>query len=133
MASQLPSNENHSLLPAVENLEIVGDAVPGNMIQACGFLANNARACNFEWVRQAEDGSTYYIEGANSPEYTVTIDDVDTILAVECVPIDDKNRKGKRVKAYASNQKKIGRGMMKTEALELEQSEGLELKESVAN
>lgn len=30
--------------------------------------------------------------GATNPEYTVTADDVDKIIAVECIPMDDHGR-----------------------------------------
>lgn len=30
--------------------------------------------------------------GATNPEYVVTADDVDKLIAVECIPMDDKGR-----------------------------------------
>lgn len=30
--------------------------------------------------------------GATNPEYVVTADDVDTLIAVECIPMDNQGR-----------------------------------------
>lgn len=32
------------------------------------------------------------VSGATNPEYVVTADDVDKLIAVECIPMDDKGR-----------------------------------------
>ncbi|KAJ0502595.1 hypothetical protein HanHA300_Chr11g0414741 [Helianthus annuus] len=45
-----------------------------------------------QWVRYYQDGTAEYIEGATNPEYVVTADDVDKLIAVECIPMDDQNR-----------------------------------------
>ncbi|THG23278.1 hypothetical protein TEA_020243 [Camellia sinensis var. sinensis] len=50
-------------LPAIEGLQISGDACPGHDLQASGFSINGTTSCNFEWVRHLEDGSFNYIEG----------------------------------------------------------------------
>jgi len=44
-------------------------------------------------VRHLEDGSVNFIEGASQPSYVVTADDVDTLLAIEVQPLDDRKRK----------------------------------------
>ncbi|XP_062158868.1 uncharacterized protein LOC133866376 [Alnus glutinosa] len=93
-------------LPAVENLQISGEAFPGREIQANGFSINGTRSCNFEWVRH-KDGSVNYIDGAKQPNYPVTADDVDTYLAIEVQPLDNRKRKGKLVKVFANEHKKI--------------------------
>ncbi|GMP25575.1 hypothetical protein CsSME_00002374 [Camellia sinensis var. sinensis] len=80
-------------LPAIEGLQISGDACPGHDLQACGFSINGTTSCNFEWVRHLEDGSFNYIEGAKQPNYLVTADDVDTYLAIEVQPLDNRKRK----------------------------------------
>ncbi|XP_028064017.1 uncharacterized protein LOC114267207 [Camellia sinensis] len=80
-------------LPAIEGLQISGDACPGHDLQASGFSINGTTSCNFEWVRHLEDGSFNYIEGAKQPNYLVTADDVDTYLAIEVQPLDDRKRK----------------------------------------
>lgn len=33
-----------------------------------------------------------YNAGATNPEYVVTADDVDKLIAVECIPMDDQGR-----------------------------------------
>jgi hypothetical protein len=48
-----------------------------------------------KWVRHLEDGTRQYIEGATHPEYIVTADDVDKLIAVECIPMDDQGRQVK--------------------------------------
>lgn len=94
-------------LPAIEGLQISGDAYPGQGLQACGYSINGTTSCNFEWVRHLEDGSFNYIEGAKQPTYLVTADDVDTYLAIEVQPLDNRKRKGELVKVFANEHRKI--------------------------
>jgi hypothetical protein len=35
-------------LPAIENLQISGEAFPGRELQACGYSINGTTSCNFE-------------------------------------------------------------------------------------
>ncbi|KAJ6800003.1 uncharacterized protein M6B38_287050 [Iris pallida] len=94
-------------LPAIEGLQISGEAFPGRDLQACGYMINGTTSCNFEWVRCLEDGSVNYIEGAKQPIYLVTADDVDSYLAIEVHPLDERKRKGNLVKVFANDQRKI--------------------------
>ncbi|XP_008782442.2 uncharacterized protein LOC103701978 [Phoenix dactylifera] len=94
-------------LPAIEGLRISGEAFPGSELQASGYSIHGTTSCNFEWVRYLEDGSVNYIEGAKQPTYLVTADDVDSYLAIEIQPLDDRKRKGELVKVFANEQRKI--------------------------
>ncbi|ONI14614.1 hypothetical protein PRUPE_4G288600 [Prunus persica] len=94
-------------LPAIDGLQISGEAFPGRELQACGYSINGTTSCNFEWVRHREDGSVYYIDGAKQPNYLVTADDVETYLAIEVQPLDNRKRKGELVKVFANEHKKI--------------------------
>ncbi|XP_062230435.1 uncharacterized protein LOC133928224 [Phragmites australis] len=94
-------------LPAIEGLRITGEAFPGRELQASGYSINGTTSCNFEWVRHLDDGSVNFIEGARQPTYLVTADDVDSLLAIEVQPLDDRKRKGEIVKVYANDQRKI--------------------------
>ncbi|OEL17833.1 hypothetical protein BAE44_0021146, partial [Dichanthelium oligosanthes] len=94
-------------LPAIEGLRITGEAFPGRELQASGYSINGTTSCNFEWVRHMDDGSVTFIEGARQPTYLVTAEDVDSVLAIEVQPLDDRKRKGEIVKVYANDQKKI--------------------------
>lgn len=94
-------------LPAIQGLQITGEAYPGQGILACGYSVNGTTSCNFEWIRHLEDGSVNYIEGAKQPNYLVTADDVDTYLAIEVQPLDDRKRKGGLVKVFANEHRKI--------------------------
>ncbi|URE34382.1 hypothetical protein MUK42_06219 [Musa troglodytarum] len=94
-------------LPAIDGLRISGDAFPGRELQASGYSINGTTSCNFGWVRYLEDGSVNYIEGAKQPTYLVTADDVDSYLAIEVQPLDDRKRKGEPVKVFANDQRKI--------------------------
>ncbi|PON85986.1 hypothetical protein TorRG33x02_181910 [Trema orientale] len=94
-------------LPAIDSLQISGEAYPGRELQACGYSINGTTSCNFEWVRYLEDGSVNYIEGAKQPNYLVTADDVDSYLAIEVQPLDNRKRKGELVKVFANENKKI--------------------------
>ncbi|RLN21923.1 uncharacterized protein C2845_PM07G04180 [Panicum miliaceum] len=94
-------------LPGIEGLQITGEAFPGRELQASGYPINGTTTCNFEWVRHLEDGSVNFIYGARQPSYVVTADDVDTLLAIEVQPLDDRKRKGEFIKVYANEQRKI--------------------------
>ena len=56
----------------------------------CGFPVRGTSLCMFQWVRHYPDGTRQYIEGATNPEYVVTADDIDKLIAVECIPMDDQ-------------------------------------------
>ncbi|XP_030462744.1 uncharacterized protein LOC115682614 isoform X2 [Syzygium oleosum] len=99
-------------LPAIDGLQISGDAFPGKELQASGYSINGTTSCNFEWVRHLEDGSISYIEGAKQPNYLVTADDVETYLAIEVQPLDNRKRKGELVKVFANEHRKITCGPM---------------------
>lgn len=94
-------------LPVVEALQISGEAFPGRQLEASGYSLNGTTSCNFEWVRHMDDGSVAYIEGAKQPNYLVTADDVDTCLAIEVQPMDNRKRKGELVTVFANEHRKI--------------------------
>ncbi|XP_054787025.1 uncharacterized protein LOC129293220 isoform X1 [Prosopis cineraria] len=94
-------------LPAFEDLQIIGEAFPGRELLACGYSINGTSICNFEWIRHFKDGAVNIIDGAMRPDYRVTADDVDTYLAVQVLPLDERNRKGEPVTVYANDKKKI--------------------------
>ncbi|XP_020206806.1 uncharacterized protein LOC109791862 isoform X2 [Cajanus cajan] len=93
--------------PGIENFQISGDAIPGEKLLGCGYPVRGTSLCMFQWVRHLEDGTRHYIEGATNPEYVVTADDVDKLIAVECIPMDDKGHQGELVKLFANDQNKI--------------------------
>uniref|UniRef100_A0A7N1A2K6 Uncharacterized protein n=1 Tax=Kalanchoe fedtschenkoi TaxID=63787 RepID=A0A7N1A2K6_KALFE len=94
-------------IPGIEGFQIIGDAKPGCKLLGCGFPVRGTSLCMFQWVRHLPDGTWHYIEGATNPEYVVTADDVDRLIAVECIPMDDYNRQGEIVRLFANDQKKI--------------------------
>ncbi|KAK6645845.1 hypothetical protein PHAVU_L001768 [Phaseolus vulgaris] len=100
-------SEDEDPLPAIEGLQISGEAFPGRELQACGYSINGTTSCNFEWIRHLEDGSFNYIDGAKQPAYLVNADDVGTLLAIEVQPLDNRKRKGEPVKVFANDSKKI--------------------------
>lgn len=93
--------------PGIEGFQIIGYGSPGEKILGCGYPVKGTTLCMFQWVRHLEDGTRQYIEGATNPEYVVTADDVDKLLAVECIPMDDQGRQGELVKLFANQQNKI--------------------------
>ncbi|XP_027334578.1 uncharacterized protein LOC113849124 isoform X2 [Abrus precatorius] len=93
--------------PGIENFQVCGDCVPGEKLLGCGYPVRGTSLCMFQWVRHLEDGTRQYIEGATNPEYVVTADDVDKLIAVECIPMDDKGRQGELVRLFANDQNKI--------------------------
>ncbi|KAD6453685.1 hypothetical protein E3N88_08391 [Mikania micrantha] len=60
-----------------------------------------------KWVRYYEDGTSAYIKGATNPDYVVRDDDVDKVIALECIPVNMQGRQGKAVRVFANDQKKI--------------------------
>ncbi|KAK1612859.1 hypothetical protein QYE76_036532 [Lolium multiflorum] len=94
-------------LPGIEGFRIVGDPKPGFTIRACGFLTNGTTHCNFQWVRCLEDGTRQPIEGATMDNYVVTADDVDSLLGVDCTPMDDYGRQGDLVMKFANSKNDI--------------------------
>ncbi|KAM7274137.1 hypothetical protein ACFE04_028801 [Oxalis oulophora] len=93
--------------PGIENFQITGDSTPGEKLLGCGYPVRGTTLCMFQWVRHLDDGTREYIEGATNPEYVVTADDVDIIIAVECIPMDDQGRQGEIVRRFANDQNKI--------------------------
>ncbi|KAL3694952.1 hypothetical protein R1sor_008603 [Riccia sorocarpa] len=102
-----PGSEDGDPLPAIEGLQIVGQAVLGGRLTACGRSINGTALCMFQWVRHYQNGTTKYIEGAAQPEYTVTADDCETLIAIECVPMDERNRRGELVTVFANDSRWI--------------------------
>ncbi|MCL7022740.1 hypothetical protein MKW94_015534 [Papaver nudicaule] len=97
-------------LPAIEGLRIIGDAKPGNTLRACGFPVRGTTSCiMFQWNRHIDpnENRPLHIEGATDPTYVVTADDVDKLLAVDCIPMDDKGCQGELMRLFANNQTKI--------------------------
>ncbi|KAJ8447754.1 LOW QUALITY PROTEIN: hypothetical protein Cgig2_015117 [Carnegiea gigantea] len=66
--------------PAIEGLQISGDAYPGRELQACGYSINGTTSCNFEWVRHLEDGSVQYIEGNSAFIFAFSYVDILTLV-----------------------------------------------------
>ncbi|KAL7204030.1 hypothetical protein ACSBR2_017153 [Camellia fascicularis] len=93
--------------PGIEDFQIIGDAKPGGVLLGCGYPVRGTSLCVFQWVRHLQDGTRQYIEGATNPEYVVTADDVDKLIAVECIPMDDQGHQGELVKRFANDQNKI--------------------------
>ncbi|XP_042026157.1 uncharacterized protein LOC121773374 isoform X3 [Salvia splendens] len=93
--------------PGIENFQIIGEAKPGCKLLGCGFPVRGTSLCMFQWVRHYPDGTRQYIEGATNPEYVVTADDVDKIIAVECIPMDEQGRQGELVRIFANDNNKI--------------------------
>ncbi|TKW26466.1 hypothetical protein SEVIR_3G191500v4 [Setaria viridis] len=111
--SQLYRHENQDYpadgdpLPGIEGFQIVGEPRLGSTLTACGFPTNGTTLCNFQWVRHLENGTRQSIEGATMYDYVVTADDVGTLLAVDCTPMDDNGRQGDLVTKFANNGYKI--------------------------
>ncbi|GLT61302.1 hypothetical protein SLA2020_340210 [Shorea laevis] len=93
--------------PGIENFQIIGDAIPGGRLLGCGYPVRGTSLCIFQWVRHLQDGTRQYIEGATNPDYVLTADDVDKLIAVECIPMDDKGHQGDLVRLFANDQNKI--------------------------
>ncbi|XP_034568828.1 uncharacterized protein [Setaria viridis] len=107
--SQLYRHENQDYpadgdpLPGIEDFQIVGEPRLGSILTACGFPTNGTTLCNFQWVRHLENGTRQSIEDATMYDYVVTADDVGTLLAVDCTPMDVNDRQGNLVTKFANN------------------------------
>ncbi|KAL5547212.1 hypothetical protein UlMin_006899 [Ulmus minor] len=93
--------------PGIDNFKIIGDATPGVKLLGCGYPVRGTSRCMFRWVRYLQDGTRHYIKGATNSEYIVTADDVDKIIAVECLAMDDQGRQGDMVMLFANDGNKI--------------------------
>ncbi|XP_017226853.1 uncharacterized protein LOC108202820 isoform X1 [Daucus carota subsp. sativus] len=93
--------------PGIEGFQIIGDAIPGSKLLGCGYPVRGTSLCMFQWVRHNQDGTRQFIEGATNPEYTITADDVDKLVAVECIPMNDQGHQGEIVRLFANDQNKI--------------------------
>ncbi|KAG8391403.1 hypothetical protein BUALT_Bualt01G0184000 [Buddleja alternifolia] len=93
--------------PGIEGFQIIGEAKPGCNLLGCGYPVRGTSLCMFQWVRHYPDGTRQYIEGATNPDYVVTADDVDKLIAVECIPMDEDGRQGDLVRIFANDQNKI--------------------------
>ncbi|XP_057980334.1 uncharacterized protein LOC131166090 isoform X2 [Malania oleifera] len=93
--------------PGIEGFQIIGEAKPGGKLLGCGYPVRGTSLCMFQWVRHLQDGTRQYIEGATNPEYVVTADDVDKLIAVECIPMDENGHQGDIVRLFANDQNKI--------------------------
>ncbi|KAH7848035.1 hypothetical protein Vadar_033068 [Vaccinium darrowii] len=93
--------------PGIEEFQIIGKARPGYQLLGCGFPVRGTSHCIFQWIRHLQDGTRQYIEGATFAEYLVTADDVDKLIAVECIPMDDRGRQGNLVRHFANGLNKI--------------------------
>ncbi|KAI3448989.1 hypothetical protein Pfo_005654 [Paulownia fortunei] len=93
--------------PGIEGFQIIGDAKPGCKLLGCGYTVRGTSLCMFQWVRHYPDGTRQYIEGATNPDYVVTADDVDKLIAVECIPMDEQGRQGDLVRIFANDNNKI--------------------------
>lgn len=93
--------------PGIEGFQIIGDAKPGFKLLGCGYPVRGTSLCMFQWVRHYPDGTRQYIEGATNPDYVVTADDVDKLIAVECIPMDEQGRQGEIVRRFANDNNKI--------------------------
>ncbi|GAQ92314.1 hypothetical protein KFL_009770010, partial [Klebsormidium nitens] len=100
---QQDDEQDDDPLPAILNLKIAGEAVLGGKLTACGHSVYGSSLCYFQWVRHKQDGAAYLIEGAKQPEYLVSADDARCQITVECLPVDDRGRKGEVVNAAANN------------------------------
>ncbi|XP_026457383.1 LEAF RUST 10 DISEASE-RESISTANCE LOCUS RECEPTOR-LIKE PROTEIN KINASE-like 2.1 isoform X2 [Papaver somniferum] len=100
------AKSGNASLPAIEGLQIHGDAKPGNRLRACGFPKCGTALCMFQWTRHLDpnENRPSYIE---DPDYVVTADDVDKLIAVDCIPMNGDGCQGELMRLFANNQTKI--------------------------
>ncbi|CAM6011748.1 unnamed protein product [Sphagnum balticum] len=99
-------------LPGIEGLTIVGDAVLGGRLTACGHSVNGTSLCIFQWIRELPDGNRIIIDGAGQPEYMITADDCESKVMINCVPMDEHSRQGEVVTVVANDGKSISQDPM---------------------
>ncbi|KAL3516704.1 hypothetical protein ACH5RR_023606 [Cinchona calisaya] len=57
--------------------------------------------------KRSTTGYCTFLGGATNPEYIVTADGVNKVIAVECIPMDDHGCQGDIVRLFANDQNKI--------------------------
>lgn len=91
--------------PGIEKFRIIGEAKPGGKL--LGYPVNGTTLCTFQWIRFPEDDTRHSIEGATEPEYVVTADDINKLIALEHTTIDDEGHEGKLITVFANEHSKI--------------------------
>ncbi|KAJ4721445.1 Microtubule-associated protein [Melia azedarach] len=96
-------------IPRIRNLQITGEARPGEKLLGSPEFVNGTSSCTFQWVRASSllGRRNQRIEGATQQHYVVTVDDVDKLIALECIPVDDLGHQGQLVRAFANENSKI--------------------------
>ncbi|KAJ4721442.1 Protein kinase-like domain, Concanavalin A-like lectin/glucanase domain protein [Melia azedarach] len=95
--------------PRIQNLRITGEARPGEKLLGSAEFVNETSSCTFQWVRASSllGSHKQRIEGATEQDYVVTVDDVDKLIALECIPVDDQGHQGQLVRVFANGNSKI--------------------------
>ncbi|KAJ4721102.1 Toll/interleukin-1 receptor (TIR) domain-containing protein [Melia azedarach] len=96
--------------PGIEGFRIIGEAQPGEKLFGCGYAVNGTTNCTFQMTtgsilrvsivcfdfslsvlaKRAFDQLSIFDSGATNRDYVVTADDVDKLIALECIPMDDQ-------------------------------------------
>ena len=64
------------LKPGIDKLQILGNHHLGKKLMACGEPTNGMTLCMFQWIRVKPDNTVISVEGATTPEYTLSALDV---------------------------------------------------------
>ncbi|KAM7505783.1 hypothetical protein LguiB_004687 [Lonicera macranthoides] len=81
--------------PSVNNVQIIGDAVEGNIIRGAGdYFGGREGPSKFEWLHENKDTGDFVLVSTGTTEYTVTKEDVGRRVAFLYIPINFEGREG---------------------------------------
>jgi hypothetical protein len=81
--------------PSVNNVQIIGDAVEGNIIRGVGeYFGGKEGPSKFEWLRENKDTGDFVLVSTGITEYTLTKEDIGRRLAFLYIPINFEGREG---------------------------------------
>ncbi|CAN1227767.1 187-kDa microtubule-associated protein AIR9 [Linum grandiflorum] len=105
--------------PSVNNVQIVGDVVEGNIMKGVGdYFGGREGPSKFEWLRENKDTGEFVVVSSGTSEYTLTKGDVGHRVAFVYIPTNFEGQEGesmsvmthavKRAPPKVSNVKIIG-------------------------
>ncbi|XP_064982963.1 187-kDa microtubule-associated protein AIR9-like [Musa acuminata AAA Group] len=93
--------------PSVNNVQIIGDAVEGNVIKGVGeYFGGKEGPSRFKWLRESKDSSICELASSGTSEYTLTKEDIGRRLVFIYIPINFEGQEGKSASATTEIVKK---------------------------
>ncbi|XP_022748727.1 187-kDa microtubule-associated protein AIR9-like isoform X2 [Durio zibethinus] len=93
--------------PSVSNVQIIGDAVEGNVVRGVGnYFGGREGPSKFEWLCENKETGDFLLVTSGTSEYTLTKEDVGRRLAFKYIPINFKGQGGESVSIVSGTVRK---------------------------